>query len=47
MDKKGLCCTCISDKECSFPRRFPVIQCEEFDNTAAKPLKKQKRQGRR
>lgn len=30
MEKKGLCMTCISDKTCSFPRKFPVIICEEF-----------------
>lgn len=31
MIKKGLCSTCSNDKECSFPRKFPVWQCEEFD----------------
>jgi hypothetical protein len=30
MEKKGLCSTCIHDKECTFPRKFPVWQCEEF-----------------
>jgi hypothetical protein len=30
MGKKGLCVTCVNDKDCTFPRRFPVLQCEEF-----------------
>jgi len=32
MDKKGLCSTCLNDKECSFPRKTPVLQCEEFND---------------
>ena len=32
MEKKGLCITCINDRECTFPRRFPVLECEEFTN---------------
>jgi len=32
MEKKGLCQTCVNDKDCSFPRRFPVLQCEEFQD---------------
>jgi len=31
MENKGLCNTCINDKDCSFPRKFPVYLCEEFD----------------
>jgi hypothetical protein len=31
MKKKGLCSTCSNDKDCNFPRRFPVMQCEEFN----------------
>jgi hypothetical protein len=31
MEKKGLCQTCVNDKACTFPRRFPVLQCEEFE----------------
>jgi hypothetical protein len=31
MKKKGLCSTCINDKDCDFPRTFPVSQCEEFE----------------
>ena len=27
---KGLCSSCVNDKGCTFPRRFPVLQCEEF-----------------
>ena len=30
MLKKGLCITCVHDSDCSFPRKFPVLQCEEF-----------------
>ena len=30
MVKKGLCITCVHDSDCSFPRKFPVLQCEEF-----------------
>lgn len=32
MENKGLCITCIYDKECKFPRKFPVLQCEEFSS---------------
>lgn len=32
MVKKGLCETCVNDKDCAFPRKFPVLQCEEFDD---------------
>lgn len=32
MVKKGLCVTCVNDKDCSFSRRFPVLQCEEFSD---------------
>lgn len=32
MEKKGLCNTCVSDKDCSFSRKFPVLQCEEFND---------------
>ncbi|MEA2015117.1 MAG: hypothetical protein U9O59_00095 [Actinomycetota bacterium] len=28
MENKGLCITCIHDKEC----KFPVLQCEEFSS---------------
>ncbi|MEJ2354974.1 MAG: hypothetical protein P8Y62_03630, partial [candidate division WOR-3 bacterium] len=31
MDKKGLCVTCSHDKDCDFPRKFPVLQCEELN----------------
>lgn len=30
MANKGLCITCDYDKTCTFSRRFPVLQCEEF-----------------
>jgi len=32
MVKKGLCVTCVNDKDCIFSRRFPVLQCEEFSD---------------
>ena len=32
MGNKGLCETCVHDKECTFSRRFPVIECEEFSD---------------
>ena len=32
MVKKGLCITCANDKTCTFPRKFPVWQCEEFSD---------------
>jgi hypothetical protein len=31
MIKKGLCSTCTNDKDCTFPRKFPVRQCDEFN----------------
>ena len=30
MGKKGLCGLCVRNKDCTFPRQFPVVQCEEF-----------------
>jgi len=32
MGNKGLCETCVNDKDCTFSRRFPVLQCEEFSD---------------
>jgi len=32
MKEKGLCTTCNEDKTCVFARRFPVLQCEEFND---------------
>ena len=45
MKKKGLCSTCTNDKDCDFPRKFPVAQCEEFDGygKASKKMKKSKK----
>lgn len=31
MKNKGLCSTCINDKECDFLRNFPVNRCDEFE----------------
>jgi len=39
MEKKGLCITCVHDKDCTFPRKFPVLQCEEFSDYEPKPAK--------
>lgn len=39
MKKKGLCSSCVNDKECTFPRQFPVLQCEEFTGYEPKPTK--------
>jgi len=39
MEKKGLCSTCTHDKDCTFPRKFPVWQCEEFSGYELKPIK--------
>jgi len=32
MENKGLCVTCVNDKDCTFSRKFPVLQCEEFSD---------------
>jgi hypothetical protein len=42
MKKKGLCSTCSNDKDCTFPRKFPVWQCEEFNGYEIKSKKKKK-----
>lgn len=45
MEKKGLCSTCVNDEGCTFPRKFPVLQCEEFTDyeKKTKRAKKQKK----
>ncbi len=30
MENKGLCITCVYEKECILTKKFPVLQCEEF-----------------
>jgi hypothetical protein len=40
MIKKGICSTCSNDKDCSFPRKFPVWQCEEFNGYEIKTTRK-------
>ena len=30
MENKGLCVSCVSDKDCVFYREFPLLYCEEF-----------------
>ncbi len=32
MGNKGLCITCLFDKGCVFPRKTPVLFCEEFSD---------------
>ncbi|MDD5196019.1 MAG: hypothetical protein WC937_01175 [Candidatus Omnitrophota bacterium] len=32
MVKKGLCNTCANGRGCVLPQKFPVWQCEEFNN---------------
>lgn len=39
MEKKGLCSACMHDKECTFPRNFPVLEYEEFSGYELKPTK--------
>jgi hypothetical protein len=41
-NKKGLCSTCANDKTCTFPRKFPVIQCVEFTVEEPEPTKPEK-----
>jgi len=42
MEKKGLCSTCVNDADCNFPRKFPVLQCEEFEGFSPKRAKARK-----
>ena len=41
MQQKGLCLNCVNDDICTFPRKFPVVNCEEYecvnDQTPRKP----------
>jgi len=39
MQNKGLCITCANDKTCTFPRKLPVWQCEEFSEYVTKATK--------
>jgi len=43
MEKKGLCLTCMNDKECTFSRNYPVLQCEEFTDYEPEPTKAKKK----
>ena len=38
-EKKGLCITCVNNKVCIFPGKFPVFQCEEFSDYEPRPKK--------
>lgn len=44
MPEKGLCLNCKNDSTCTFPRRFPVVECEEYEcdsqQIARKPPKR-------
>jgi len=35
MENKGLCNTCANGSVCVLTQKFPVWQCEEFDNSVA------------
>jgi len=39
MENKGLCSACVNDEGCTFPRKFPVLQCEEFEGLNPKGAK--------
>ncbi len=39
MENQGICPQCRHDKQCSFPRRFPIISCEKFATQEAKKIK--------
>ena len=43
MKKKGLCNSCVNDRWCTFPRKFPVLQCEEFTGCEPKPIEVKER----
>ena len=47
MEKKGLCITCENDKSCTFSRKFPVWQCEEFTTEKVKDTKLKKRKSKK
>lgn len=36
MSGKGLCITCIKDKDCAFTKKYPVVYCEEFNDEQKK-----------
>lgn len=38
---KGLCISCNYEKSCVFPRRFPILECEEFNNNGVYARHKQ------
>ena len=42
MEKKGLCGSCVNDKDCTFLRMFPVLQCEEFIGDEQEAAKSEK-----
>jgi len=44
MDNKGLCITCVNDKECNFSRKFPIMYCEEFSTDEPGPSKEKGKQ---
>jgi len=37
MSTKGLCLTCVYDKGCLFPQKYPVFECDEFSVTEDQP----------
>ncbi len=42
MEKKGLCETCVNDKDCAFIRIFPVLECEEFNDYEPRIIKRRR-----
>lgn len=42
MKGRGLCSTCVHDKDCTFPRRFPVLLCEEFSSETMSSVHREK-----
>lgn len=42
MAERGLCSTCANDEGCTYPRDFPVRQCEEFSGISPRPAKLKK-----
>ena len=46
MQDKGLCEICINDKDCTFPRRFPVLECKEYSTNGSVTVKKKIKKNR-
>ena len=42
MRNKGLCSSCVNEKDCCLTRNIPVLQCEEFSCYESVPTKPKK-----